>query len=97
MKCLEKDPRCRYASAEALADDLHRFLGNEPIRARPVSMLEGVYVLPTAPSVGKPGRAGLASPLGSASPLAKERALPGGADERDTLHETHILLLMLKC
>jgi WD40 repeat protein len=43
LKCLEKEPARRYATAEALADDLRRYLDEEPIHARRASALERTW------------------------------------------------------
>ena len=40
MKCLEKNPARRYASAQALADDLRRYVAGEPIQARRITRVE---------------------------------------------------------
>src|SRR5262249_28398100 len=43
LKCLAKEPARRYGSADALAEDLRRFLSDRPIKARRATAAEQLW------------------------------------------------------
>ncbi len=44
LTAIAKDPKRRYPSAEAMEEDLHRFLAGEPIKARRTGQLERTWL-----------------------------------------------------
>jgi eukaryotic-like serine/threonine-protein kinase len=97
LKCLQKDPRKRYASAEALADDLQRFQNRESILARPASLWERTmkWVLRNPVPAALAGMTILAGLLIAAAVIVEQarlrRALEIAEQERDRANQQRLL------
>ena len=63
LKCLEKEPGRRYATAAGLAEDLRRFLAREPIAARPPSSWDRLIKLVRRNRAAVAGLAGFIASL----------------------------------
>jgi len=86
LKCLEKDPQRRYASADALAEDLERWLRQEPILARPSGTWEHVVKWARR----KPAVAGLMGAVALVTVLGFAVSLYYARDAREKLWQAYL-------
>ena len=73
LKAMEKNPADRYATAQELADDLRRFLDDQPIRARRPSVVQPAAEVGAATPGGGDGGGGV--PAGDAGGAGRQRGL----------------------
>src|SRR5262249_60777553 len=77
LKAMAREPQRRYATAEALAEDLRRFLADEPIRAQPPSAL--YHLRKFARRHTGLGGGGAATPLALVLGVGRTTLFPVGA------------------
>jgi serine/threonine protein kinase len=95
LKCLNKEPLKRYGSALELAEDLRCFLGDEPIRARPVGVIEKLWRwMRRHPAAAGLLAVGLLAPLVAlitlsllSAQLVRSNALESAAQQAELLEE----------
>ena len=101
-KALKKDPQERYASAAAMADDLRRYLGHEPIGARPdsLSYRTAKFVRRNRTAVTLTGIAALAITAGVIGMLVQARTVRAQRDfafnalaRAETIDQFNVFLL----
>ena len=84
LKAIEKDPGDRYATAEAMAEDLRRFLDDEPILARRAGAPERYARWARRnPAIAALGGVLTAVLLGGDDRLGARRRADGGAGEEE--------------
>ncbi len=81
-RALKKDPRGRYASAEAMAEDLHRYLDHLPVRARKDSLGYRTRKFVARHRVGLSASAAVVVALATGAGVAVQQAR-GAARARD--------------
>jgi tetratricopeptide (TPR) repeat protein len=96
LKALEKNPTDRYATAQEMADDLGRFLKDEPIRARPAGVVRRLRKWGRRHQAGVTAAAvcllvSLAALVGSVGWVLGDRAARRSADERQVAEALAVL------
>lgn len=91
LAALRAEPDRRYASAQALADDLERYLAGVPVRARPDSRLYRAGKFIRRNRIGVAAAALVAAAVGTGSGLALWQARVAAA-ERDVAREVSTFL-----
>lgn len=98
LKCLEKDPAKRFASAETLADELQRFLAGKPLTSRRVSAGERLLLwsrrnpLVAAMTTGVGCLLIVSLVLGTLKLLADQRAELSSQQRADALYRNQIMV-----